>query len=155
MIYRRNYSLTDSKKKRTRRHFGDEFKREAVALFQSIGVSAAQVGKKLRESESLRYRWAREYSAQQPNLVWVTDITEFPSGESNLYLSVIKDLYDGMVVSWKTQAQPTANLVVSTLEWAVDKSPQPEGIATTLHSDHGSKYTSHAYQKCMQRYGLR
>ena len=35
--------MTASKKKRTRRSFSDEFKREAVALFQGSGVSAEQV----------------------------------------------------------------------------------------------------------------
>ena len=35
--------MTDSKKKRTRRSFSDEFKRDAVALFQGSGVSAEQV----------------------------------------------------------------------------------------------------------------
>ena len=34
--------MTDSKKKRTRRSFSVEFKREAVALFQVSGVSAEQ-----------------------------------------------------------------------------------------------------------------
>ena len=35
--------MTDSKKKRTRRSFSEEFKREAVELFQGSGVSAEQV----------------------------------------------------------------------------------------------------------------
>ena len=72
-----------------------------------------------------------------------------------MLLCVIKDLYDGTVVSWKTQARPTADLVVSTVKWAVEKSSRPAGKATILHFDHGSQYTSHAYRKCLQRYGLR
>ena len=47
--------------------------------------------------------------------MWVTDTTEFRTGEGKLYLSVIKDLYDGTVVSWKTQARPTVDLVISTV----------------------------------------
>jgi len=66
-------------------------------------------------------------------------------GEGKLYLCVIKELYDGTVVSWKTQARPTAELVVSTVEWAVATSPLQNGISTNLHSDHGSQYTSDAY----------
>ena len=97
----------------------------------------------------------REFSAKQPNRAWVTDITEFRTGEGKLYLCVIKDLYDGMVVSWKTQARPTADLVVSTVKWAVAKCPRQEGIATILHSDHESQYTSNAYRKCLQHNGLR
>ena len=57
--------MTDSKKKRVRRRFSDEFKREVVALYRSSGVSAAQVGEELGVSESLVYRWAREHSVEK------------------------------------------------------------------------------------------
>ena len=97
----------------------------------------------------------REFSTEQPNRAWVTDITEFRTGEGKLYLCVIKDLHDRTVVSWKTQARPTADLVVSTVKWAVEKSSRQAGKPTILHSNHGSQYTSHAYRKCLQRYGLR
>ena len=50
-------------------------------------------------------------------------------------MCVIKDLYDGIVVSRKTQARPTADLVVSTVEWAVAKCPRPEGIAADSAPD--------------------
>ena len=76
-------------------------------------------------------------------------------GEGKLYLCVIKDLYDGMVVSWKTQARPTADLVVSTVKWVVAKHPRLEGIATILHSDHRSQDTGNTYRKWVQRCGLR
>lgn len=54
--------MTDSKKKRTRRTFSDEFKREAVTLYRSADVSAEQVGAELGISASLIYRWSREFS---------------------------------------------------------------------------------------------
>ena len=54
--------MTDSKKKRTRRTFRDEFKREAVALYRSTEVSAEPVGAELGLSASLIYRWSREFS---------------------------------------------------------------------------------------------
>ena len=47
--------MADSKKKRVRRRFSDEFKREAVALYRSSGVSAAQEGEEL-EKELRRTR---------------------------------------------------------------------------------------------------
>ena len=42
-------------------------------------------------------------------------------------MCVIKDLYFGTVVRWKTQARPTADLVVSTVRWAVEKSSRQDG----------------------------
>ena len=58
--------MTDSKKKRTRRSFSKEFKREAVALFQGSGVSAEQVSAELGISTSLLYRWVRDARDDPP-----------------------------------------------------------------------------------------
>ena len=58
--------MTDSKKKRSRRRFSEEFKREAVALYQSSGVSVPQLSVELGVSQSLLYRWARELNEVQP-----------------------------------------------------------------------------------------
>ena len=58
--------ITDSKKKRTRRSFSDEFKREAVAMFQGSGVSAEQVSAELGTSTSLLYRWVRDARDDPP-----------------------------------------------------------------------------------------
>lgn len=95
----------------------------------------------------------REFSATEPNRVWVSDITELATGEGKLYLCVIKDLYDGAIAAWKTSTRPTAELVTSTVELALAKRPVRNG--TILHSDHGSQYTSEAYRHCLQRNGLK
>ena len=58
--------MTDAKKKRTRRSFSDEFKREAVAMFQGSGVSAEQVSAELGISTSLLYRWVRDTRDDPP-----------------------------------------------------------------------------------------
>lgn len=94
----------------------------------------------------------RDFSATEPNRVWVTDITELATGEGKLYLCVIKDLYDGAMVAWKTGPRPTAKWVTATVESALVKRPESRGAI--LHSDHGSQYTSNAYRQCLQRHGL-
>ena len=101
--------------------------------------------KPVRTDQKVPVLLQREFSAKQPNLVWVTDITEFRTEEGRLYLCVIKDLYDGTIVSWKAQARPTAELVVSTVKWEVEKSLRHDGKPTILYSFHGSQYTSNAY----------
>ncbi len=60
----------------------------------------------------------RAFSAERPNSIWVTDITQIATGEGKLYLCVIKDLYDGAVVGWKTGSRQTANLVTATVDLA-------------------------------------
>ena len=58
--------MADSKKKRTRRSFSDELKREAVVLFHDSGVSAEQVSAELGISTSLLYRWVRDSRDDPP-----------------------------------------------------------------------------------------
>ena len=134
--------------------------RRVRRLMRSAGLSGVPkkrrpYRKPVRTDPNVPDLLQREFSAQQPNQAWVTDITEFRTGKGKLYLCVIKDLYDGTVVSWKTHARPTADLVVSTVQWAVEKSSRPDRKPMILHSDHGSQYTSLAYRKCVRRYGLR
>ena len=93
----------------------------------------------------------RDFSALAPDLVWVTDITEFRTGEGKLYVCMIKDVDDGAVAAWTTSARATALWVVSTVLRAVTIRRPEKG--TILHSDHGSQYTSKAYQQCLQNLG--
>jgi putative transposase len=42
-----------------------------------------------------------EFTAEKPNEKWVTDVTEFKYGQSKkTYLSAIRDLYDGSIISY-------------------------------------------------------
>ncbi|MCY3540361.1 MAG: transposase [Gammaproteobacteria bacterium] len=58
--------MTDSKKKRTRKSFSDEFKREAVELSQGVGVSAKQVSADPGKSTCLLYRWVSDARDDPP-----------------------------------------------------------------------------------------
>ena len=95
----------------------------------------------------------RAFSAERPNEVWVTDITQIATGEGKLYLCVVKDVYDGAVVGWKAGSRQTAGLVTATVDLAVAK--RLEGERPILHSDHGSQYTSDDYRRCLKRHGLK
>ena len=70
-----------------------------------------------------------------------------------MYVCMIKDVDDGAVAAWKTSARVTAPWVVLTVVWAVAVRRPEKG--TILPSDHGSQYTSKAYQQCLQSLGVR
>src|SRR5262245_4921775 len=61
----------------------------------------------------------RNFSAQHPNQKWVTDITYIHTRQGILYLSVIKDLYDGFIVSHQTSPNNSVELVTTTLRQAL------------------------------------
>ena len=47
----------------------------------------------------------RIFIADQPNQKWVTDISYIYTGEGVLYLSMIRDLYDNSIVSYKVSTK--------------------------------------------------
>ena len=94
----------------------------------------------------------RDFKTDAPNRKWVTDISYIQTKEGVLYLSMIRDLYDNSIVAYKTAAQQTVHLVLDTIRLAMKK----ENVAAELqlHSDQGFQYTSQAYFKLTQSYGI-
>ena len=81
----------------------------------------------------------RRLRADEPNRLWLTDITEFrlPGGEK-VYLSPIVDCFDGMPVAWSIGLHPDKRLANSSLLKAC--AARPAGARTTIHSDRGGHY---------------
>jgi transposase InsO family protein len=94
----------------------------------------------------------REFSAQQPNQKWVTDVTEFNVLGQKLYLSPIMDLYNGEIVAYQMNTRPVFDLVSSMLKKALAKlGPQETPL---LHSDQGWQYQMPAYRRLLDQHGL-
>lgn len=81
----------------------------------------------------------RDFHADGPNELWLTDITEFklPS-EEKAYLSPVIDCYDGLVVSWRIGRRPNAALANGSLEDACGT--LAPGQRPICHSDRGCHY---------------
>ena len=94
----------------------------------------------------------RDFKAEKPNQKWVTDISYIKTGQGTLYLSVIRDLYDNSIVAYKTGTKQNINLVLSTIKTA--KRKEKVTAELQLHSDQGFQYTSQAYFKLTQSYGI-
>ena len=83
----------------------------------------------------------RDFTVQAPNRLWVTDLTMIPTGEGPLWLSAIRDAFSRRVVAWETSARADADLVLSSLEYAL-ASREVEPGRLIHHADHGCQYTS-------------
>lgn len=94
----------------------------------------------------------RDFSASKPNEKWVTDITYIQYGSETLYLSTIMDLYNNEIVAYKIYNHQQTTLVIDTLQDALDKRNQPEGVI--IHSDQGSVYTSYTFQNYLKEHHL-
>ncbi|MFE9223003.1 IS3 family transposase, partial [Streptomyces lavendulae] len=83
----------------------------------------------------------RDFTATGPNRLWVTDLTMIATLEGPLWLSAIRDAFSRRVVAWETSARADADLVLTTLEYAL-ASREPITGELIHHADHGCQYTS-------------
>lgn len=88
----------------------------------------------------------------QPNQVWVSDITYIATGQDWLYLAVIMDLCSRKIVGWATADQLKTSLV----QQALSRALLHRGTSAELlhHSDRGCQYASHDYRQRLEAHHI-
>jgi putative transposase len=66
---------------------------------------------------------ARDFTDDAPNRKWVTDITYIRTAERWLYLAVVIDLFDGVVVGWSMSPRQDRQLVLQAVLMALWQRP--------------------------------
>lgn len=102
----------------------------------------------------LREDGTHDFSAESPNELWLTDITEFkiPDDSRKVYLSPILDCFDGKLVAWSIGTRPTADLANKSLAIACES--LDEGERPICHSDRGGHYRWPGWIGICNEYGL-
>ena len=95
---------------------------------------------------------ARKFCQDQPNKVWVGDITYVKTASGFIYLATVIDLFSRMVVGWSVQPTMTAKLVTDALEMALGQREVQPGLI--FHSDRGSQYTSEKFEDACKAAGV-
>lgn len=86
----------------------------------------------------------RNFTAERPDQVWLTDITEHPTIEGKLYCCAIKDVFSNRIVGYSIGDRMTAGLAVAALRAAIARR-QPTGTVV-VHSDRGGQFRSRAFR---------
>lgn len=94
----------------------------------------------------------RQFAVAAPNRAWVGDITYIATDEGWLYMAGVKDLFNGELVGYAMGKRMTQDLVMQALYRAVAAKRPGKGLIH--HSDRGSQYCSHAYQKLLRQFGM-
>jgi putative transposase len=94
----------------------------------------------------------RQFTAERPNLLCLTDITEHPTAEGKLYLCAVKDACSKRIVGYSIGARMTSGLAVNALSNALALRGTVDAI---VHSDRGSQFRSHAYLRALRDAQLR
>jgi transposase InsO family protein len=84
---------------------------------------------------------ARDFTADEPNLLWLTDITEHWTGEGKLYLCAIKDCFSNKIVGYSIDSRMKSRLAVTALDNAVARrrAAGMDVAGCIVHSDRGSQ----------------
>ncbi len=101
-------------------------------------------------------RVLRDFSADCLNELWLTDITEHPTGEGKVYLCAIKDVYSGRIVGYSISDRMTSRLAVQALRNAVARR-RVEGrdvAGCVVHSDRGSQFRSRKFLAELRHHDL-
>ncbi|WP_143758376.1 IS3 family transposase [Corynebacterium efficiens] len=96
----------------------------------------------------------RKFTADKPNQLYVGDITYLPIADgSNMYLATVIDCYSRRLVGFSIADHMRTSLVQDALTMAKGQRGDLKGAI--FHSDHGSVYTSHAFQGACKDLGIR
>lgn len=95
----------------------------------------------------------RQFTIDGPDRLWLTDITEHPTGEGKLYCAAVMDAYSRRIIGWSIVEHMRTELVIDALGMATLRR-NPEKDRTILHSDHGSQYTAWAFGKRLRAAGI-
>jgi transposase InsO family protein len=123
-------------------------------LMKISGIESVIRKKKKRYKQSTPHHIAenllnREFKAEKPNEKWVTDVTELKYGESKkAYLSAIRDLYDGSIVSYVLGHSNNNKLVFKTIDLAI---PLLGTDRPLIHSDRGFQYTHRGFKRRLDK----
>ncbi|OOF45384.1 integrase [Rodentibacter trehalosifermentans] len=126
------------------------------SLMQQLGLKGKCKQKKYRSYKGEMGKIAdnlleRNFVAQRPNEKWVTDVTEFKCGEGKLYLSPIKDLFNGEIISYDLSPSPNFEQIQRMMVQAISRL---DGEKPILHSDQGWQYQMESYRKILEDNGI-
>ena len=102
----------------------------------------------------------RDFTADAPNLRWVGDMTEIPTGRdgrgAKLYLATVIDLYSRRLLGAATGLHPDADLACQAIKMAVAARGGADQIRGVIfHTDRGSTYTANAFTHLCRRLQIR
>lgn len=129
-------------------------------LMRRLGLEGVRRGKKVRTTVPDKSapcpldRVNRQFQADRPNQLWVSDFTYVSTWQGWLYVAFVVDVFARRIVGWRVSTTMTTDFVLDALEQALyDRQPDPEG-SLIHHSDRGSQYVSIRYSERLAEAGI-
>ncbi len=141
------------------RRGGHDIGRDQVArLMKTLGIEGVRRGRRIRttrpDEKAARSPdlVERDFTATEPNRLWVTDLTFVPTWQGVAYVCFIVDAFSRMIVGWRVAGHMRTVMVLDALEMARwQRGTRLEGLVA--HSDAGSQFTSIRYGERLAELG--
>lgn len=115
-------------------------KKRISTIMQELGLHSVRTDAKKLYKRKQQYvkqnLLKREFSADHPNQIWVSDITYFKVKSYWVYLCIILDLYSRKIIGWRVSKHMSTHLVTATFKATYQERGKPQRL--TFHSDRGS-----------------
>lgn len=117
------------------------------------------VRRKFRPTTDSRHKYPvasnllkRDFSANRPNQIWVSDITYIRTFSGWQYLTVFIDLFSRLVVGWALSSSLSHEMAFLALNRAIGRRKPPKGLV--IHSDQGVQYACEAFTQAIKQHGF-
>jgi putative transposase len=97
----------------------------------------------------------RNFTADRPDALWVTDLTYVPTRSGMAYVCFIVDAFSRRIVGWRVAANMKTEMVLDALEMARRSRGGRRLIGLVTHSDAGSQFTSVRFTERLDEIGAR
>jgi putative transposase len=97
----------------------------------------------------------RQFTAQRPDALWVTDLTYVPTRSGMAYVCFIVDAFSRRIVGWRVAANMKTEMVLDAVEMARRCRGGHRLIGLVTHSDAGSQFTSVRFTERLEEIGAR
>ena len=129
-------------------------------LMARLGLEGVRRGKVVRTTRSEPSapcpldRVHREFKAERPDQLWVSDFTYVSTWQGWLYVAFVIDVFARRIVGWRVSTRMHTDFVLDALEQALhERRPEQTG-GLIHHSDRGSQYVSIRYTERLAEAGI-
>ena len=159
-LWKANYEVYGSRKlwKAARRAGIDIGRDQTARLMGQAGIQGALRSKRVRTTHRDRRAGRhpdlvkRQFTATEPNRLWVTDLTFVATWAGVAYVCFIVDAFSRMIVGWRVASHMRTPMVLDAIEMARwNRGLRHQGLR--CHSDAGSQFTSIRYGERLAEIG--
>jgi putative transposase len=96
----------------------------------------------------------RQFKADRPNQLWVSDFTYVSTWQGWLYVAFVIDVFARRIVGWRVSSSMRTDFVLDALEQALYARQPERDNSLVHHSDRGSQYVSIRYSERLAEAGV-